>query len=223
MTLRTSQEQEKSPQADGWSFKTFSSCVSRYGKEKEEDFQGFLSAYRLFCFVSGFKMFKQVVIGSCGGLTRFNGEVHPTWLLSSKVSTQEKHDHTVTPSNCFYTVTLQFTLSNSLCPHFIFSKQSKPKLLKYFSSGGICIFWITQQLLKSNHGDRLPMACWAITSCFMHPFSLFLFLDIFLTTLPNILLGNIPSDTQKFQLNHQSGVQSKMNRKNDVHISKRNS
>lgn len=128
-----------------------------------------------------------MVIGSCGGLTRFNGEVHPTWLLSSKVSAQEKHDHPVTPSNCFYTVTLQFTLSNSLGPHFIFNKHSNPKLLKYFSSGGTCIFWIIRQLLKSNHGDRLPMACWAITSCFMHLFSLFLFL----TTVPNILLEKI--------------------------------
>ena len=159
--------------------------LCQYGEEKE-DFQGFLSAYRLFCFVSGFKMFKQVVIGSCGGLTRFNSEVHPTWLLSSKVSAQEKHDHTVTPSNCFYTVTVQFTLSNSLGPRFIFNKHSNPKLLKYFSSGGTCIFWIIQQLLKSNHSDRLHMACWAITSCFTHPFSLFLFPDIFLTTLPNI-------------------------------------
>lgn len=85
----------------------------------------------------------------------------------------------MTPLNCFYTVTLQATLPNSLSPHFIFSKHSNPKLLKYFSCGGTCIFWIIQQLLKSNHGDRPHMVCWAIMSCFLHPFSLFPFLDIF--------------------------------------------
>lgn len=77
-------------------------------------------------------MFKHVFIGSCGRSTRYNREIHLTWVLHSKVSSQEKCDRAVTPLNYFYTVTLQSMLPNSLSSNIIFNKHSTPKLLNIF-------------------------------------------------------------------------------------------
>lgn len=145
-----------------------------------------------------------MVIGSCGGSTRFNSEVHPTWVLCSKVSAQGNmttlwlhwivfiqlpfNPHSPTPS-----VHILFSI-NILTPSY--SNIFLVGELVYFGSFSSYLRVIMVTGLIWFVGQSCPVSC---TLSLYFPFWTF-FSENF---VQHFILGNyIPSDTQKFQINH---------------------